>query len=177
MTQPVACIMFGLGGQAFDPAGGEVVLCERVKALGVDIAGSPYQCSDTNAIASVLLAAGARGAKLIVGGDSLGANNGPYIAQSIRQHVGLDYLFGFQPSLYGVHVAVPRSVVEARCIYNPNVIETFGLGAYCWELEAGNVRTKLRIVTNSDMHPGDDDVAMQNLVLGDIARIIGAPGK
>lgn len=169
----IACIMFGMGGAVFDPAGGEEVLCGKIKALGVDIAGSPYQCTDLSAIATVLHRAHSEGKKLIVGGDSLGANNGPAIAQAVRQSFGLDYLFGFQPSLYGAHVEVPRNVVEARCIYNPNPITTFGLGAYEWQLEAGNSRTKLRIVTNNDMHPGDDDVAMQALVIADIKRIVG----
>lgn len=173
-VKAVACVMFGMGGAIFDPAGGETVLVQKIKALGVDTAASPYQCTDSQAIANVLMAAHAQGARLIVGGDSLGANNGPYIAQSLRTHLGLDYLFGFQPSEYGQQVTIPRSVVEARCIYNPNFFATFGLGAYEWQLEPGNVRTKLRIVTNNDMHPGDDDVAMQNLVLADIQRIIAS---
>ena len=169
MSKIVCCVMYGLGGSVFDPAGGEVVLVEKIKALGIDTAGSPYQYSDVQAIANVLLG---KWDKRIVGGDSLGANNSPYVAQAVRQHVGIDYLFGFQPSEYGQHVLVPRSVVEARCIYNPNWLITLGLGAYAWQVEAGNTRTKLRITTTTDMHPGDDDVAMQNLVLADIQRII-----
>lgn len=165
------CIMFGLGGQYFDPAMGEVYLVARLKALGVDTAASPYQYNDFAAIEAALLAAHAKGNKIGVGGDSLGANNGPAIAQALRTRIGLDYLFGFQPSLYGAHVLVPRSVVEARCIYNPNFLTTGGLGAYEWQKEANNTRTKLRIVTNNDMHPGDDDIAMQNLVISDIERI------
>lgn len=169
----VACIMFGMGGATFDPAGGEVVLCEKIKALGIDIAASPYQCTDSQAISDVLTKAHAAGAKLILGGDSLGANNTPYIAAMLRATLGLDYIFGFQPSLYGVHYPITPNVVTARCIYNPNPLETFGLGAYEWQLAAANTRTKLNITTNSDFHPGDDDVAMQALVIADIKKVIG----
>lgn len=172
MTNAVACILFGLGGAPFDPAGGEVVLCGKIKALGIDIAGSPYQCTDSQPIADVLTKAHAAGSKLILGGDSLGANNSPYIAQSLRALLGIDYMFGFQPSLYGLHCPITPNVIVARCIYNPNPIETFGLGAYEWQLADGNKRTRLIVTTNSDFHPGDDDVAMQNLVLADIQKAI-----
>lgn len=165
------CVMYGLGGAALDPAGGEAVLVQKIKALGIDTAGSPYQYSDTSLIAGILLAAHAKGLKVGVGGDSLGANNAPYVAQSVRTHMGVDYLFGFQPSEYGMHQPVTKNVIEAFCTYNPNWLETFGLGAYAWQLETGNTRTRLTVVTNNDAHPGDDDVVSQNIILADIKRI------
>jgi hypothetical protein len=172
-----AFIMFGMGGADFDPAGGEVVLCNKIKALGVDIGASPYQCSNTQAIANGLIAAHAKGAKLIIGGDSLGANNTPLVAASVRDQLGIDYIFGFQPSIYGVHYQITPNVIAARCIYNPNGLDTFWLGTYEWELAPGNTRTKLNITTNSDFHPGDDDVAMQNLVIADIIQKVIGVGK
>jgi len=174
MVAATACVMFGLGGAAFDPAGGEVVLCRKIAALGVEIAGSPYQETDRDAIIAVLTAAHAKGHKLIIGGDSLGANNAPAIAAAVRHQMGVDYIFGFQPSLYGGHNQISPNVIRARCIYNPNFFETGGLGAYKWEPMDGNARTKLAVITTTDFHPGDDDVAMQQLVLNDITRIIAS---
>jgi hypothetical protein len=165
--------MFGLGGAVFDPAGGEAVLCQKIAKLGVNIGGSPYQCDDVQTIVNGIIAA-PKDAKIIIGGDSLGANNTPYVAQALVGHRNIDYIFGFQPSLYGLQVPISANVIEARCIYNPNPLETAGLGAYRWVCADGNKTTRLRVVTNSDAHPGDDDVAMQNLVLGDIQRIISA---
>lgn len=173
MVAATACVMFGLGGAMFDPAGGEVVLCKKIAALGVDIAASPYQETDQDKIVAVLTAAHAKGHKIIIGGDSLGANNTPAVAAAVREIMGVDYIFGFQPSLYGAHNQITPNVIQARCIYNPDWLETGGLGAYAWELMEGNSRTKLSIITANDFHPGDDDVSMQNLILADIQRVIG----
>ena len=167
-----AWISVGMGGAPLDPAGGEVLLTQKIKALGVNVGTSPYLYSDVQTICSEILATPAE-STIIVGGDSLGANNAPYIATAIRALRGIDYLFGFQPSVWGYHSTVPRSVVEALCIYNPNWVETMGLGDYPWPLEAGNTRTKLRYITNSDLHPGDSDSAMQDIIVGDVKRIIG----
>ncbi len=167
-----AFVSYGMGGAALDPAGGEVVLVAKIKALGVDVGQSPYLYSDVQLISNAILAT-PEGSIIIVGGDSLGANNAPYIATSIRARRGVDYLFGFQPSVWGYHSTVPASVVEALCIYNPTWIETFGLGDYAWPLEGGNHRTKIRYIQNSDPHPGDSDPAMQAVIVADIKRIIG----
>lgn len=171
MKPAYAFVSYGLGGRELDPAGGEVLLCQKIKALGINIGSSPYLYSDTQLIASQILAT-PEGSVIILGGDSLGANNAPYIATSIRSKRGIDYLFGFQPSVWGYHSTVPKSVVEALCIYNPNWIETVGLGDYPWPAESGNTRTKIRYIQTSDPHPGDNDVAMQNVILADIKRIV-----
>ena len=166
-----AFVSYGMGGAPLDPNGGEVTLVQKIKALGVNVGASPYLYSDVQMICSAILATPA-GSVIIIGGDSLGANNAPYIATAIRALRGVDYLFGFQPSVWGYHSTVPRSVVQALCIYNPNWFETIGLGDYPWPLEAGNTRTKLRYITNSDTHPGDSDVAMQDEIIADIKKII-----
>ena len=131
MKQAFAFVSYGMGGAALDPAGGEVALVAKIKALGVDVGASPYLYTDTQTIADAILATPA-GSVIILGGDSLGANNAPFIATSIRTKRGIDYLFGFQPSLWGLHSTVPKSVVECLCIYNSNWLETFGLGDYPW---------------------------------------------
>lgn len=168
-----AWISYGLGGQVLDPAGGEVLLTQKIKELGVNVGNSPYLYSDVQTICDQILATPA-GSLIIVGGNSLGANNAPYIATAIRFKRGIDYLFGFQPSVWGYRATVPPSVVEALCIYNPNWIATFGLGDYPWPLMPGNERTKMRYIQNSDLHPGDSDAAMQAVIVADITRIKGA---
>src|ERR1700686_4506305 len=167
MTNSFAWLSYGLGGQVLDPAGGEVLLTQKIKALGINVGASPYLYSDVQTICSEILAT-PPGSIIIVGGDSLGANNAPYIATAIRASRGVDYLFGFQPSVWGYHSTVPPSVVEALCIYNPTWVETGGLGDYPWPLATGNRRTKISYIKNSDPHPGDGDVAMQDVILADI---------
>ncbi len=171
MKKAYAFVSYGLGGLILDPSAGEVLLCRKIKALGVDIGKSPYLYSDTQLIADSILAA-PKDSIIILGGDSLGANNAPFIAASIRTKRGIDYLFGFQPSMWGYHSTVPKSVVEALCIYNPNWIETFGLGDYPWPVEAGNTRTKMRYIQTHDAHPGDNDPKMQAVIIADIKRIM-----
>jgi hypothetical protein len=173
-TKAYAYIMFRLGGAALDPSGGEAVFTRRIAALDINVGNSPYQCTDVQTIVNGIMAAPSD-AKIIVGGDSLGANNTPYVCQALIGHRKIDYIFGFQPSLYGMHALIPANVVEARCIYNPNPLATAGLGAYQWACAEGNTTTKLHIITTSDPHPGDDDIAMQNLILADIQRIITPP--
>ena len=172
-----AWISYGLGGQVLDPAGGEVLLTQKIKALGVNVGSSPYLYSDVQTICDEILTT-PEGSVIIVGGDSLGANNAPYIATAIRAQRGVDYLFGFQPSVWGYHSEIPPSVVTALCIYNPNWVETFGLGDYPWPLMAGNTRTKGArgrpdiYMTNSDPHPGDNDPIMHDVIISDIKVLL-----
>lgn len=161
-------IMYGMGGAAFDPAGGERTLVKLLNDIGIKTAQSPYQYSDIQKIVDAIHAD--KSDKIIIGGDSLGACNTPYAAQYCGRHV--DYIFGFQPSIYGAHVPVTPNVKEAHCIYNPNFIETFGLGAYKWELAPGNKQTRLLITEHHAPHP-DDWGWSQQLVLHEIKRIAG----
>src|SRR5580704_818193 len=135
MTAVRAWVSFGLGGAAIDPVTGESALVARLKAIGVDTRQSPYAWSDIQAIADDILAT-PEGVKIAVGGDSLGANEAPAIAQAVRAKKGLDLLFGFQRSQYGVQVAVPRNVIKAVNVFNPVWIETAGLGDDPWTREA-----------------------------------------
>jgi lysozyme family protein len=145
-----AWISFGMGGSVFDPAGGEKQLVERCKGIGIDTRNSPYQWSDINAIVADI---DKSDTKIIVGGDSLGANEAPRIAASTKHNI--DLLFGFQPSEWGEHIQVPANVAEAVCIYNPTWIQTIGLGHYPWSLAPGNKRTKLSLIPIEAPHPDD----------------------
>ena len=169
----LAFVMYGLGGATFDPAGGEATFVKRIAALNININASPYQWTDTQVIADAITAA-PTDSKIIIGGDSLGACSTPLIAQSFLGKRTIDYIFAFQPSVYGNNVGITSNVKTARCIYNPDFIETMGLGAEEWWLADGNTVTNLLITDNYDLHPGDNDPANQDIILVDIRKVLGA---
>ena len=167
-----AWVSFGLGGAVIDPASGEALLIQRLKAIGVDTRDSPYAWDDFNEIIADILAT-PHDVKIAVGGDSLGANEAPAIAQAVRQKKGIDLLFGFQRSEYGVQVVVPANVIKAVNVYNPIWIATVGLGDDPWTLEAGNTRTVIRSIPIEAAHPGDFGVA-QDIVFTYIKQLTGS---
>lgn len=174
-AKALAFVSYGMGGAPIDPAMGERELVVRLKAIGVDTADSPYQWSDVRTIANAILAA-PKGTLIIVGGDSLGDNEAPYIAQALKGKRAINYLFGFQRSTWGVQASVPNNVLVARSINNPGVLGfvwTLGMGSDPWELDPGNTVTKLTNTTIRAPHP-DDWGDAQDLVFADIKRIVGA---
>lgn len=164
-------VSYGLGGVVFDPPNGERLLISRLKAIGASTQRSPYQWSDVQTIVDAILAA-PKDAIICVGGDSLGANEAPAIAQALRGKRTIHYLFGFQRSQYGVQVDVPDNVLVADSIFDPNWFDTFGLGDDPWRLAAGNKRTNLRNIAIRAMHP-DDYGEAQDLVFDRIKSLIG----
>ena len=167
-----AFISFGLGGAVFDPATGETALVARLKAIGINTMDSPYQWSDIQTIVDQIMAL-PRNANVVVGGDSLGANEAPAIAQALVGRRTIDYLFGFQRSQYGDQVAVPSSALVADSIYDPLWIETFGLGDDPWTLADGNKTTRLTNIPIQAAHP-DDYGEAQDIVFQKIKAIKGA---
>jgi len=168
MRKASIAVVYGLGGAWFDPQAGENYLVSRLKAIGVETGNSPYQYNDSQGVYDLLHAApDFRG----IIGDSLGACNAPLFAQQFSGRV--DYIAGFQPSVYGNHVAVTPNVVRAHCIYDPYFVDTGGLGAYCWELAAGNKTTKLMVTEHRGAHP-DDYGYSQDIVFNEVKSLIGA---
>ena|ERR1700735_1591599 len=185
-----AFIMFGMGGAALDPTYGERWIVERFQAVGIKTYGSPYQYYDTQLIANGIMATPATDIT-IIGGDSLGGNDGPLVCQGLKGHHQINLLFGFQPGQYGEHITVPNNVTEAICIWNSNWFQTMGLGNYEWQLDPdndgtildstdgvhwtttqkGSTGTTLKRIDRPDFHPGDNDIAMQNFIMAEIARI------
>lgn len=163
--------MYGMFGQVADPGDAERAFCQRVASLGVNIGNSPYrdyQCGDiAKAIASL-----PESDLVFVWGDSLGANNSPWVGAAVSRRI--DGIWGFQASVWGAQVPVTANVHFAHEAYNPNWIETFGLGAYAWTLAQGNRTTKLVLTTNNDLHPGDYDGTVQDMFLADMKSIIGS---
>jgi lysozyme family protein len=163
-----AWISFGMGGASLDPAGGEAYLVQRCQAIGIDTRHSPYQWNDLQTIANDISLSNT---KVIVGGDSLGANSAPHIAALTKNNI--DLLFGFQPSNWGEKVLVPANVAVAVCIYNPVWFETLGMGNYPWALAEGNHRTKLIVYPIEAPHP-DDIGHSQDIVFNYIKEIHSA---
>lgn len=172
MSEVRAWISYGLGGSLWDPPSGERQLVTRCKAIGINVMSSPYYWDDFDQVISEILAS-PKDAKIIVGGDSLGANEAPAIAKSLTYSRHIDLLFGFQSSEYGVQVDIPPNVLKAVCVYNPIWLETIGLGDDPWRLAAGNKTTKLiPPIPIEAAHPDDFGIA-QDIIFNYIKQVKG----
>lgn len=161
--------MYGMFGPAADPFN-FANFCQRVKALGIDIQGSPYRDYDTATIAAAIKQLPASD-EIFVFGASLGANNSPVVAALVApRRVSI---WGFQASVWGAQYPVPKNVSFAHEAYNPNFAETLGLGFYEWTKGPG-FDGKMVLTANSDLHPGDYDIAVQNMFLDDMKRIMAS---
>lgn len=164
--------MFGMWGPVTDP--GETQFSQRVaNELGAAIGQSPYRDYDVNTIVAAILALPVTTIKLLWG-TSLGCNNVPVVADYVyRQNpkVIIHGAWGFQASLYGAQVGFPPNVLFAHEAYSDNPFN-FGLGAYQWTRAAGNNVTNLYLTYNSDLHPGDGDINVQDTFLAEMKRVI-----
>ena len=165
--------MYGMLGQAADPQNFEH-FCRRVAAEGIDVRHSPYRDYQTQAIVDDVMSVPADAIKFVFGA-SLGANNSPVIVKALNGHRIVHGIFGFQASGWPGAGRVP---IESNCRFarlstNPNVFETFGLSAYVWVV-VDNTKTELHVENTNDPHPGDGNVAMQDMFLTDMTRIITA---
>jgi hypothetical protein len=157
MTKGRVFISYGMGGAAIETwDSGERLLIKRCKAIGLDTSRSPYQWSDANYIAAEINAT-VPAIPVAVIGDSLGADEAPDVAS--RCHRQIQYIAGFQSSIYGADVGVPANVDWADNIFNPGVVgflmTFFGLGSRQWHVAPGNTHTKLRNIPHVAPHPDD----------------------
>jgi hypothetical protein len=190
---PVAgTVSYGMGGDAVDRAasdgGGEDYLVSRLKAKGIDTLGSVYEWSDTQARFDALRKLPVSTKKFIVG-DSLGDNVIGEDVHALQQEgVVVDFIGGFQGSEWGEHTTISDNVRYAVIVYNPNVFETAGLGAYPLPLDVppvvpegrdlydghwylgNNGKTWIRYVQIAAPHPDDWGLA-QNIVYDDIIKL------
>jgi len=171
MIRKVA-IIFGLGGGWLDPRGGEVYLVQRCKAIGLDTGNSPFAYSDSQGVYDFLKDADWRA----IVGDSFGADYGPQYAASLAPRK-IDYIAGFQPSMYASDVrngviTVPANCVTAHCIRDPIWADTGGLGYASW-IAADPKATRLLVTEHRGAHPDDTGYA-QDLVFAEIKNLIGA---
>jgi hypothetical protein len=167
MTKKVA-IIYGLGGSWFDPAAGEVYLAQRLKAKGFNV-GGPFAYTDSQGVYDFLQHADWRA----IVGDSFGADYGPVYAGELKP-IAIDYLAGFQPSMYASNVVngeivVPANVVFAHCVRDPVWTDTYGLGYASW-VAANPKRTKLVTTLHRAAHPDDAGWA-QNLIFNEILKL------
>ncbi len=160
--------LYGMGGYLTDPI--ELSFSKRVEQLGVNIGHSPYRDTDIQLIVDSIRPLNSN-VKIILWGSSLGANNLPYICSFIKRPI--EGIWGFQASLYGMRYPIPSNVKFAHEVYNSNIVETGGLGAYTWVKAVDNKVTNLYLSDRHDMHPGETEAA-QEMFLAEMKRVINA---
>lgn len=171
MIRKVAVIL-GLGGGLFDPPSGEAQFVHRCKAIGLDTGASPFQYGDSQGVYDFLKTADWRS----IVGDSFGADYGPQYAGELAP-VPIDFLGGFQPSMYATDVRngvimVPANVRTAHCIRDPVWLDTGGLGYATWTA-ADPKKTRLLVTEHRGAHP-DDWGYSQDLMFAEIKNLVGA---
>ncbi len=170
MIRKVA-IIYGLGGGWLDPAAGENYLLERCKAIGLIVPPQPFAYSDSQGVYDFLKHADWRG----IIGDSFGACFGPQYAGNLAPAT-VDYLAGFQPSIYSTlgpgPLTVPANVKVAHCIRDPDWIDTAGFGYATW-VAADPKKTRLIVTEHRGAHPDDTGYA-QDLIFAEVKHLIGA---
>lgn len=160
-------IIYGLGGAIFDPPAGQRHLADRLRAKGF-LVGGPYHYWDGPSVYAFLHHADWRA----IVGDSFGADYGPLYAQEMK--LPIDYLAGFQPSMYANNVrngevVVPDCVRIAHCFRDPVWTDTAGLG-FATYVAANPHKTKLTITPHRAVHP-DDWGTSQDIVFNEILKL------
>lgn len=152
-------MLYGLGGESTSL--GIATLATELKAIpGVTVRG-PYDESQWEAAAHDAKTWTVE--KIVLIGYSMGANNITFMAQQLK-HV--DLLIAIQPTLYEEAAAVGSNVHRAIEFYNPNVLETGGLGSRKLE---GNII----YVTNSDSHSfADNDPVVLKRIVQEVKNLI-----
>jgi hypothetical protein len=179
---------YGMGGDSVDRAAsggqGEDYLVSRVKAIGVKTLNSPYQWSQVATIVDDVEQIVPAVDHTALVGDSLGDNELGDILDDLGSRA-IDLIGGFQGSEWGKHTTIPANCKNAIIIYNPNVLETVGLGAYPLPLDVppvvpnlydgnwylgNNGQTKVKYIQIYAAHP-DDWGAAQDIVFTAIQQL------
>lgn len=191
------CISYGMGGKAIDWAasngGGEDYLKARCNKVKINTLNSVYNWYMLQQIVDDLRKAKRANPSCKVGlvGDSLGDNELGDLCADLEGVMEIDYIGGFQGSVWGKHTYITPNCKRATIIYNPCWIATGGLGDFPLPLvtpapvEAGGVwndgkwrlgnngKTWVRYVQIEAPHPDDWGVA-QDLVFADLKQYVGA---
>jgi len=154
-------LMYGLGGGSTSP--GIDLLASEIKKLGPDVVVlGPYDQANWQQCAHDLSRYTVE--KLVCIGYSMGANNTTFVANSLSH---LDLLIAIQPTMWEQAETIPSKVKKAIEIYNPNVVETAGLGAR----KLTGFHTSY--VTNSDLHPyADNDPAVHKYIVEEVRKLL-----
>jgi len=161
--------MFGLWGPLTNP--GERMFSNRVKVeCGVDVRGSPYRDYDVGTIDAEIEASPAS-AIILLWGSSLGCNNCPVVASRTQRTI--HGMWGFQASSApgAARQPITDNVLFAHEVYNPHIF----LGSRRWSKVPGNYVTSLHITEMDDVHPGDQDVHVQDVFIAEMKRVIANP--
>lgn len=113
-------------------------------------------------------------------GDSLGAISSITNCGDLRRPV--QFAGGFQPSVWDPRVVtlpngekvaiVPGNVIKAHCIYDPNFVDTGGLGAAHYIIQPG-AKTILTTTQHPGAHPDDWGVS-QDMMFNDAKQSVEA---
>lgn len=155
--------MFGLGAEFTDPAA--IEFAHRVRdELGVDIRDSPYRYYQTDEILALINCVSAD--KILLWGTSLGANNTQVVASQTDKAIA--GVWDFQCSQFGSKNPITSNVQLFHCVFNPFV----ALGSYKPQLAEGNGVTQAMWTERWVNHPGDQDIATQDMFLDQMARVM-----
>ena len=159
MNKVIVEMLYGLGGASTSP--GITQLAQQLKAIpGVHVRGPYDESAWQEALADTKTWTVE---KIVLIGYSMGANNITYIAQGLK-HV--DLLCAIQPTLYEAAAPITSVVKKAIEFYNPNVLETGGLGSRKLE---GHVE----YVVNQDSHPyADNDPVVHTRIIQEIHKLL-----
>ena len=194
-NEVIAAVSYGMGGDAIDSAassgGGEDYFVARLKAKKVDTLNSVYNWDQLQQIVDDVCAARRKNpaVKIVLSGDSLGDNElGDLLVAFEQAGIQIDLIAGFQGSEWGKHTSITENCKRALIIFNPNWIETMGLGDYAlplvipptaadiydgiWHL-GNNGKTWVRYVELNVPHPGDWGQA-QDLAFNEIMKLQAA---
>ena len=158
----------GLGFTWLDSNMGQVYLIERLKAVGFDTGDSPFHYTDSQGVFDFLKPATWRGSV----GDSFGAD---YQVNDFGD-LPVDYVAGFQPSMYATDVrngivTLPTNIKYAHCVRDPDWIDTGGLG-FAKYVEADRKKTTLITTEHRGAHPDDTGVT-QDMIFAELKMKAG----
>jgi hypothetical protein len=162
-------VIFGLGGGWLDPQGGEVYLLQRYKSIGLIVPSAPFNYAESQSVFNFLKDADWRGST----GDSFGAD---YEVNDFGD-LPIDYVAGFQPSMYATDVrngviTLPTNIKYGHCVRDPVWVDTGGLGYAQW-VAADPKKTRILTTEHRGAHPDDTGYA-QDLIFAEVKQLVGA---
>ena len=170
MTIRKMAVTFGLGGSIFDPPAGEVYIIPRYRAMGLITPDKPFSYTDSQGIHDFLRDADWRGSTA----DSFGADYQSEYFDGLE----IDYVAGFQPSVWANNVTaddsiiIPANIKIAHCVRDPIWIQTSGLG-FAKYVAADPNKTRIITTEHEGAHPDDWGYA-QDLIVAEVKHLIGA---
>jgi hypothetical protein len=188
-------ISFGLGGSVVDDSAsggyGENYLIKRLRAVpNTDVMSSPYVWSAGQSRFDDIMRF-PKTDKIAMVGDSLGDNALGSDLHNLEGKRAVDFIGGFQGSVWGQHTSVSSNCRRALLVFNPVWWQTAGLGDYPLPLDSpptvadgeslddgkwrlgNNGNTWVRYVQIEAPHPDDWGLA-QDIIFSEIKQLAGA---